>query len=441
MPNGKIRTNQFCEQRGEFVSERRQGSSEGFLRSGFVYISLSLFTSIFEVGFNWVTVRLPGDGYSTVWALFRLFFIVTAPITAFQFVVSKEIAAYTVLGQWGKRRSFLERTLVFTVAVAGVTTVLGLIFSGSIASFLRIDSVLPVVLLFVTIFFFSPIPTLFGAIQGLKKFYKLAFMQMSWGGLRLVFGAVVLFVLSGGLDLFMVSIAAATVLTMALAWLPDRTIFAHGREPVGKSELVHAYGLVVPVILTLFSVTVMKNVDVVFAKNLFTADQAEAYTCAALVGSGFFIISGIFMVMFPAVSEENVRGGDPIVFLLKSCAFVAVFSAVGIVVAVLAPKLPMYVITFGKHVPGAEPLISLIGFAVVPVALVNVMSNYLLAKHQWRFIPVLAGGMLLQILFILTVGESPRSMLLGIIAANLVTLAAMTAFVLYDHRKRTAGGA
>ncbi|MCD6308538.1 MAG: hypothetical protein J7M24_06035 [Candidatus Latescibacteria bacterium] len=423
------------------MSDSRQVSSEGFLRSGFVYIFLSFFTSIFEVGFNWVTVRLPGDGYATVWALFRLFFIVTAPITAFQLVVGKEIAAYTVLGQYGKRRVFLERTLVFTVAVACAVTISGLAFSGNIASFLRIESGLPVMLLFTSVLAYSPIPALFGAIQGLKKFYKLAFMQMSWGGLRLVFGAVALFMLSGGLDLFMVFIAAATALTMALAWLPNRAIFAHGREPVGKSELMHAYGLVVPVILTLFSVTVMKNADVVFAKNLFAAGQAEAYTCAALVGSGFFIISGIFMVMFPAVSEENVRSGNPIVFLLKSCAFVAVFSAAGIAVAVMAPKLPMYIITFGKRVPGAEPLIRLIGFAVVPLALVNVMSNYLLAKHQWRFIPVLAGGMLLQIIFILVAGGSPRSMLLGIIAANTLTLTGMTAFVIHDHRKSTAGGA
>ncbi len=418
------------------MSDGTRSVGRGFLRSGFVYLVLSLFTSVFEVGFNWVTVRLPGDGYSTLWALFRLFFIVTTPITAFQFVVSKETAAYTVLGEHGKRRVFLERTLAFTIAVAGLTAAAGAFFSGALASFLRIDSIVPVILLFLAVFIYAPIPILLGAIQGLKKFYKLAVLQMSWGGLRLLFGAVVLFVLAGGLDMFMVSVVLSTALTMAVAWLPDRTIFTHPREHVGRDEIIRAYGLAVPIMVTLFAVTVMKNIDVVFAKNSFSSADADAYTCAALVGSGFFIISGIFMVMFPSVSEESARGGEPVVFLIKSCAFVTVFSVIALAVAAAVPKLPMYIITFGKDVPGAEPLIRLIGLAVTPVALINVISNYLLARHQWRFIPVLAVGMGLQIAAILLARQSPLTMLSGIIAANVVTLAAMVVFVVYDHRAR-----
>ena len=122
-------------------------------------------------------------------------------------------------------------------------------------------------------------------------------------------------------------------------------------------------------------------------------------------------------------------------FLIKSCGFVSILSFLGIGFAVLWPHIPMYVINVGIAIPGAIPLIRVIGCAVLPISLVSIMSNYCLAKHEWRFIPILAGGMILQIILIILNHATPMSMLVSIMIANTVTFIGMTLFLIIEHKQ------
>ena len=95
----------------------------------------------------------------------------------------------------------------------------------------------------------------------------------------------------------------------------------------------------------------------------------------------------------------------------------------------------MKIITLGKAIPGSQPLIRIIGFAVMPVALVYIMSNYLLAKHKSGFLPILVGGVLLQILAITFMHQTPLRMLISIAVANTTTCAVMLAYIIKEHRR------
>jgi len=395
---------------------------------------ISFLTSLCELGFNGVTTRLPGDGYATFWALLKIFFIFIVPLSGVQLVVSKEVASYSVLGESGKRRTFVERTFLYTVAGALIIIGLGGVMSPVIKAFLRLESIFPVLLMFVVIGVYFPLPVLYGTIQGLKKFYTLGVMQVGWGFFRVVIGAAVVLLFYGGLNQFLAGIIAATIVTVIISWIPVRSVFTYPGKPIDKGEILHAYWLIVPVVVMLFCTTVMKNIDVVFAKRFFDSASADAYTCAALVGSAFYTLTGIFMVMFPMVSEENTRGRNPIVLLFKSCFFITSLSVVGIAVAWFAPELLNYIITVGKYKPGADPLIQLIGCAVLPLSLVFIISNYFLAKHHWRFIPILVAGVVLQFMFILFKHETPVEMLSGIITANYITLVGMIVYLVIEHR-------
>ena len=416
------------------MAEKQQSSHVGFLRRSGIFLILNLLYSVFELGFNGVSVRLPGDGYSTFWALQKIFFIITTPLIGIQLVISKEVASYGVLGAYGKCRNFVRRTFVYTLFGALIIIVLGLLVSPFIRDFLRIDSTVPVFFMLIVIGVYFPLPILYGTIQGLKRFYTLGLMQACWGFLRFIFAFIIVCVMAGGLNKLLTGIIAATAVTAMLSWIPARPIFRYPGDDIDRHEILHAYGLIFPVILMVFCVMVMKNADVVFAKRFSDSAPANAYTTAALVGSAFFTLSGIFMVMFPMVSEEKTRGGNPIIFLLKSCGFVTVLSFIGIVVAWVKPDVLMYIITVGKYVPGAEPLIQLISVAVPPLSLIFVMSNYLLAKHKTRFLLILFGGMILQVLFIVLNHETPFKMLTGIIIANTLTLVGMLLYILVEHR-------
>jgi O-antigen/teichoic acid export membrane protein len=94
----------------------------------------------------------------------------------------------------------------------------------------------------------------------------------------------------------------------------------------------------------------------------------------------------------------------------------------------------MKVITLGKSIPGAVPLIRVIGFAVLPVSLVYIMSNYLLAKHNSGFMYILMFGMVFQLLLILSVHRTPLMMLAGIGIANTITCLLMLVYIIREHR-------
>ena len=62
------------------VDLRTRESHAGFIRKSSIFVLLTFMGNIFELGFNGITARLPEGGYGTFNALFKIFFIVIAPL-------------------------------------------------------------------------------------------------------------------------------------------------------------------------------------------------------------------------------------------------------------------------------------------------------------------------------------------------------------------------
>ena len=416
------------------ISENAE-SHKGFIKKSGIFIFLTFMSSLFEIGFSGITSRLPEGGFATFGALFNLFFIVITPLTGIQFVVSKEIASFMSLNEQDKAKFFAVRSILYSFMFTIPVAILGFAFSKTIASFIRIETITPVVLLMIVLVVYSPFPVLYGTIQGLKKFYVLGFVHFGWGLFRFLCAAIVIVVFTSGLNGFMLGVIGAVLISSLSAYIPLRHFFKTPALKIESAEVTRALILILPIIFTIFCVNVMKNIDIVFAKRFFDPLTANAYRCATLVGSGFFTLSGIIMVMFPHVSEEKTLNRNPVVFLLKSFSVTIALGGIGLLIAFFAPGLVMRIITLGNIIPGAEPLIRIIGFAVLPVSLLYIMANYLLAKHSTGFLPILAAGTILQIVTILLNHDTPMRMLIGIGAANLITFAAMLIFLFFEHKK------
>jgi len=211
-------------------------------------------------------------------------------------------------------------------------------------------------------------------------------------------------------------------------------VISHAEE-LERDEFGKAYSLVVPIAFTLFAVTVMRSIDLVFARRFFGDSDVDAYTCAAQVGKGVFMLTSIILVMFPNVSEQRSLNRNPNIYLVKSLFFTVGLTLAGIVVSLAAPGLVMKVITVGQTIPGSEPLIRIVGLAVLPVSVIYIVANYLLAQHKTGFIPVLTVGMIGQLIVIHTFHRSPLEMLVGVGIANAATMAVMLSVLFTGKRK------
>jgi O-antigen/teichoic acid export membrane protein len=422
------------------VQENKITSHKSFLLSGGAFVALNFLSNLFEVGFGAVLVRLPEGDYSTAQSLFRVFFIITAPLASIQLMVGKEISALRALDRYGEAKHVALLSLR-SVLLAGVSIMaLGLAASPLIARFINIDSVLPVVYTMLVIAFYAPIPVLYGIIQGLKKFALLGLVNISWGGGRFVLALLVFSLFSQGLNGVMAAVVGAAVFTVLMASLPARDIFRVPTVIVGRPEIQRAFAFTLPIMLTLFCIAVLRGVDLVFAKRFFPKGVADAYSLAATVGSAFFTLSSIFMVMLPTISHEKTLQRNPIRFLLRSMLFTGGLSLLGIAVAWFFPTLVMQILTVGKIIPGAAPLIRIVGLAVLPLSISYLIANYFLAQHIAGFLPILLGGTALQILLIVLVHPTPMAMLYMVGIANVLTFAGMVWYLRKKHREYAAEG-
>lgn len=409
-------------------------SHRQFLMSGGIFIVLNFVSNIFELGVNGIMARLPEGEYGIYGALFKIFFILTTPLAALQLVVSKEVSALSALGRYGEAKNFVILSLRYVIFAGVAITLIGLFASPLIADFLKIRSILPVIFLMLIIGFYSLIPVLYGAIHGLHKFITLGFVSIFWGASRFTMAFLFIIVLASGLNGVMAAVVAAVILTVIIAYFPVRSLFHYSENTIGSAELKRAFTFFFPIVITLILISFFRSMDMVFARRFFSPDAANAYACAAFVGSAFFTLSGISMVMFPIVSKEKTLMRNPIPFLFRSAAVVAGLSGIGIVIAWLFPGLVMIISTQGKIIPGAEPLIRIVGLAVLPISLVYIIANYFLAQHIAGFIPMLGGGCILLFTFILLFHSDPLHLLYSVGASNFLTLCGMFIY-LFRHNK------
>ena len=248
----------------------KKATHVGFIRRSGIFIFLTFMSNVFELGVNGIAFRQPEEGgYSTFLALFSIFFIVITPLTAVQFVVSKEVSSYRTLGEFGKIRTFVGLSFRYVAYFSLTIILIGLAGSRLIADFMNINSVVPVVLLMATVLFYSPFPVLYGAAQGLKRFLALGLLTFSWGFFRFCFALLFVALLSFNINVIMTGIIIAALSTSLCSLIPVNSVFKNKGAHIDKKEIYKAYSLIFPLIITLFCVMVLKNIDVVAAKKFF----------------------------------------------------------------------------------------------------------------------------------------------------------------------------
>ncbi len=261
-----------------------KASHAGFFRSSGMFIVMTFLSSVFEIGFYGLTSRLPGSDWVTFNALFNIFFIIIVPLTSIQLVVSREVAARLSSGDRSGAGAFTAISLRTVLFVAGTILALGTVSSPLIARFLKIDRVLPVILLLVVMFCYAPFPICYGAVQGMKRFFILGLIQFSWGFFKFAAVVVVIYIFSGGLVTVMTGVIIAVLFCVLAAWVPVRTLLHEANTTIDRAETFKAYRLTIPIMLAMFCVIALKNSDIIFAKRLLDPESARAYTCAARVG-------------------------------------------------------------------------------------------------------------------------------------------------------------
>lgn len=273
---------------------------------------------------------------------------------------------------------------MFSIGV--IIFIIFIISSTYLASFLRIDSIFPVIIVG-TFFLFSMIPPInMGVLQGLQKFVPFGFCVIFNFSSKLLFGVLLVtlgFGVNGALIAF--SIGAAIALIASFYYLKP---FIQKINPSNQAKIdfneVYKYSL--PTMLTMFCFALPANVDVIIVKHIFSPQQAGFYTATSVLGKiVLFITDAIAIAMFPKVTEAYAMKKSSMAIFIQSIIFTGLISGSVAIVYWFFPSLVVE-IPFGIEYIQAIPLVKIYGIAMFLFAISFVIMRYSLAIHDFKFV-------------------------------------------------------
>jgi O-antigen/teichoic acid export membrane protein len=371
-------------------------SSTGLLKHGTL---MFIATSVVNV-MNWVFHIYMGRalgpvGYGVLASLLSLLMIVSVPAGSLQAVITRYVARFRAKNQYGQIRYFLTRLMQRIFWYCLLAFLLFVLLSGIIASFLRVPSRIPVVIMgsMVLISLLSPVAN--GGLQGLQNFKHLGANMIAGAFLKLVFG--VAFVALGlGVNGAIAALTLSGTGAFLLALIPLRFLRGESMDVSGlNSTEIKQYFW--PVVVALLSFSLLSNIDIVMVKHFFSPTQAGNYAAAAIFGKIVLFFPGaVAMVMFPKTAELHALELDPRPLLKKSLLAVGGLCSLVTAGYFLFPFLIVSLL-FGARFYTSVPLMGLFGIAMTLFSLVNILVSYYLSIHSFRFIFFLASCTLLEI--------------------------------------------
>ncbi len=270
------------------------------LLSGSLLVAVGLAVAqVLSYLLNLVAARLLGpQSFGAFAALMSVMLIASTVALGLQAASSKRIVA-----TGDEERGIVGTGLLwFGVKVAALLGAIALVATPAIAGLLRLDSLLPAVLVALIIGAFTLGGTQLGLAQGAEKFGRLGSLYGSVQLCRTVgatTGALIAHSLTSTLvGLFVGTAAGVAVGQFIIAPLVNRPgVRSAGIGP----ETWHASHA----LLALF---VLTNMDVLLARFFLTADQAGLYAVGVLIAKvAFFLPQFVIVIAFPTMSRQQDR--------------------------------------------------------------------------------------------------------------------------------------
>lgn len=206
-------------------------------------------------------------------------------------------------------------------------------------------------------------------------------------------------------------------------------------EPFNVRELL---AQIVPLMLGFGAVQFLFTADTMFVKAYFSSDDSGYYVSAGTLSRALlWLVLPLATVMFPKIVHSAAKSekSSLLGMVMLGTVILAAGGAVGLTVVG-----PLFVkIAFGaSYVPVTTKVLPWYAWAMVPLSLANALANNLLARSQFRIVPVLV---LLAVAYGVALTQFHDSLImvlktLGIF--NLLLLAACAWFTWREKVKPTA---
>jgi O-antigen/teichoic acid export membrane protein len=356
-----------------------------FLHFGFLltalHISGGVLGYIYQIVMGRVLHPVEFALFSSIMAVYMFF---SAPAGAMSMLIVRKVSSLKAHQSLNLFRSLffhINKLLLIFGAVVFIFFWLG---SPYLQRYLKVEGLTPIAL-FALILVFSFFTTACMAfMQGMQRFILLGIFGLLGvlGKLLIGVGLVNLgFGFEGALlgVLLAMVLIYITAIPMLFKSLPPQ--IAHQSPHISIPFLKSA----LPVLIANTAFAAMTQLDMALVNWYFSPNEAGLYAAASVLGKAvLYLPGGLILALFPMVSENHAKGENS--FKLFQQAVFVTIMACGTIAGVYWFFADLIIsIVYGESYKGAGSILRWYGLAILPLTIVVIAEQYLIAKGQVLF--------------------------------------------------------
>ena len=230
------------------------------------------------------------------------------------------------------------------------------------------------------------LPMFWGVLQGQQNFFWLGWSQILNGAGRFSVAAVLVLLVGWASVGMVVGVLMGLVVGVGCSVWQTRALWRLPALPFAWRGLL---AQIVPLFLGFGALQFFFTADTMFVKAYFPDDEAGFYIGAGTLSRALlWLVLPLAAVMFPKIVHSAARSEKTSLLgmVLLGTGILAATGALGL--TILAPWVVQFVFT-PSFVAVAAKVLPWYAWAMVPLALANALINNLLARSQFRVVPVM----------------------------------------------------
>ncbi len=346
-----------------------------------MYVAVGV-TSIGNYIYHLLMARMlnPSSLLGELEGVISFMYILSVPLLTVSLAVVKFVSVYK-----GKNRTqeisgfyFFLRSKV--LLFGGVASVILLLFSPFLKSFLHLSSYSLVLLLVINFVVGTYVVVGRSILQGLSDFFGFAISTSVETIVKLVLAVLLVSVGFKVVGAFGAIIIGSVIGAFVLYGLL-KSFQAKSTEFIDASAF---YRYIVPVFFTMLAVTSLYSTDVILVRHFFPGNQSGDYAVLSIMGKViFFAVSPISIVLFPLISERHTKGEKYDRFLWTGFGLTFVGAAIITAIYFWQGEL-MILLLPGENYLHVASLLGLMGIFIGFYSLCVLMANFYLSIHKTR---------------------------------------------------------
>jgi O-antigen/teichoic acid export membrane protein len=354
-----------------------------FRQSGWLMIA-TIIAGILSYAVHFLSKNISESEYG----VFVTMLMVTAciPVMPLQMVFAQQTAGALATNRAGQLSGMIRLGWLWTLVFWTLASLVVLFFQNQIAARWHLNGleVLWVTLAVVLMNLWMPLFS--GVLQGRQDFFWLGWGTIISGFGRIAVAALFVIAFHGGATGMIAGAFAGIGAWAAIAIWRSRDLWRVKPEPFDGRGL---FKQVAPLMVGFAACQFLFTTDTMFAKSYFSGDEMAAYGAAGTLSRGLlWLVLPLAAVMFPKIVHANAKSekSNLLGIVLFGTAILTICGAAGL--CVVGPFVVKLVYT-PEYVAATTKLLPWYAFAMVPLALANVLVNDLMARAKFKIVPLM----------------------------------------------------